>query len=435
MKISYNFKKSKTVRFLTWLFIDGEKDLFKDSKLIGLLSRFNNGKLSMACIGLALACLWYESLFTRLGVSWVEGFNLGAIFLLLALLFCDKQRLRSTRATIYLLLFVLSVIISGLLAAINGLETGMILTGIMLLSQFVLAFIVASTYKSKLVFINVILLLSVPLLLVGVFQGFWGDPTSKLWVSGVETLIDARAFGFFGSPNVMGSLIMITSIMALFAFLDKKKWYYLVFEILALIVIVLTFSRSAWLGLVVGVIIALLIKNWRMVLLAPLGLLALLIPSIRQRLFVSFSQEYLVDAALDGRTWAFNNAIEIFKTSPILGTGPGSYGGQTAIYYNSPIYLRSMQSGYVALPYTDNQWLQVLAQIGVVGFICVGGFFVSHFVNNLKQYKKSGSYLSLGIMAAVIAVIVNEIFSNIWEFGAISVLSGAYLGLGNNYEV
>jgi O-antigen ligase len=197
---------------------------------------------------------------------------------------------------------------------------------------------------------------------------------------------------------------------------------------------VLTFSRSAWLGLFIGVAAALLIKNWRFVLLAPLGLLALIIPGIRQRLFVSVSQEYLVDAALDGRTWSFNNAIEIFKTSPILGTGPGSYGGQTAIYYDSPIYLRGMQGGYIALPYTDNQWAQILVQVGLVGIICVCGFFISHLVNNLKYYKLSGSYLSLGIIAVTIAVIVNGFFANIWEFGAISVVSGAYLGLGSDYE-
>lgn len=422
MQISLNFKKSKVFKFLTWLFVDTNNNLFKNSKLLKLLSKFSNPKLSIVCTWLSLACLWYETLFTRLGIGWIEGYNLGIIFLILALVFCDKRRLHSTRAMIYLILFIVSLLISGLWAAIKGLELGMILTGIMLFSQFVLAFMVASTYKSKTTLINIILLLSLPLLLTGIFQGFWGETAS-------------RVFAFFGSPNILGSLSMITAIVTLFAFLNKKRWYYLVYEFLALVTLVLTFSRSAWLGLVAGIVVVLLIKNWKLVFITPLGFLALLIPSVRQRLFAAASQEYLVDAALDGRTWSFNNAIEVFKTSPILGTGPGTYGGQTAIYYNSPVYLRGMQNGYVALPYTDNQWSEILVQVGLVGVILIGGFFISHFVNNLRQYFKSGNYLSLGIIAVTIAMFVDGIFGNIWEFGAISVLSGAYLGLGNNYEL
>jgi O-antigen ligase len=165
-----------------------------------------------------------------------------------------------------------------------------------------------------------------------------------------------------------------------------------------------------------------------------LGLLVLLVPSVRQRLFVAASQSYLVDSAIDGRIWAFNDAVEVFKTSPLVGTGPGTYGGQTAIYYNSPVYLRGMQNGYVALPYTDNQWLQIFVQVGIVGILTIIGFFVSHLTNNLRQYIRSGNYINLGVIAATIAIIVNGFFANIWEFGAISVLAGAYLGLGNNHE-
>jgi O-antigen ligase len=271
-------------------------------------------------------------------------------------------------------------------------------------------------------------------LIVGVFHGIWGEATSKLWVSGAENLINSRAYGFFGSPNILGSLSMITIIASLFSFLEKKKWYYLVYLLLALIALILTFSRSAWLGLSIGLVVALLIKNWKLIIFAPFSLILLIIPSIRQRLFVATSQIYLVDATLDGRVWSFNNAIEIFKTAPLIGTGPGSYGGQTAIYYNSPIYLQGMQNGYIALPYTDNQWLQVLVQTGIIGFLSVAGFFISHIINNLRQYRKTGDYISLGIIAATIAIFVNGLFANIWEFGAIAVLSGAYLGLGNYYE-
>lgn len=434
MKISFDPKRSNTLKILTWLFVDNDKNLFKDSKLLRYISRLDNSRVSIAFLGLSLTCLWYDPLLVSLGMDWIGKINLGAIFLLLALVFCDKKKLRSTKAIIYLALFILALLVSGLWAAINGLEMGMIFIGIMLLSQFALAFIIASTYKLKTIIINMILLLSLPVLIVGCLQVIGGELTSKLWVSGVESLVSTRAFGFFGSPNVLGSLSMITSVVVLFAFLDKRRWYYLGYEIIALLALILTYSRSAWLGLGIGVGVVLIIKNWKLVALLPFGFLLLLVPSVRQRLLVAASQEYMVDAAIDGRIWSFNNAMEIFRTSPLLGTGPGTYGGQTAIYYNSPIYLRGLQNGYVALPYTDNQWLEIFVQVGLLGTILIGGFFISHFVNNLKQFLRSGSHLSLGVLAAIIAILIDGAFGNIWEFGSIAVLAGIYLGLGNNYE-
>ena len=434
MRSNYDFMKSRLEKVLSWLFIDRDNDLLKDSKVMAILNKLNNNMVSLVCFTSSLACLWYESFFTKLGLGWVETMNLGAIFLVLALIFCDKRRIRATRAVIYLVLFILVLLASGLWASVNNLELGMILTGMVLFGQFVLSFIVASTYRSKLAFINVILVLSLPFLFFGLFQGLCGQETSRLWVSGVESLVDSRAFAFFGSPNVLGSLSMILAIMACAAFFDKKRWYHLFYLVISVIVLTMTFSRSAWLGLFVGVLVAALIKNWRLILLAPLALVGLFIPSIRQRIFVAFSPGYFVDASIDGRVWSFNNAMEIFRRSPLLGSGPGSYGGQTSIYYNSPIYLQGMHNGYIALPYTDNQWLQILVQTGIFGAITVAGFFISHVVNNVRQYRLSGSYISLGVVAATIAVFVSGVFGNIWEFGAVAVLAGAYLGLGNSYE-
>ncbi len=434
MRIDRSLDKSVAYKCLVWLFIDGKKNIFKKSKLLDWLNRFSSDKLSLIFLSLSLVCLWYETFFTQIGIGWIESANLGVIFLVLSLLFCDKKRIVSARSLMYLLFFVLALLASALWAAINGLEAGMIISGIFIYVEFAIAFVVASTFRENNKLIDTILLVSLPLLLVGIYQGLWGGATSKSWVSTLETLVESRAYGFLGSPNVLGSVVMITMIAAAFAWLDKRKWYYLGYLALAAATIILTFSRGAWLGLAAGIITALLILNWRYVFFAPLGAIALFVPSIRQRLSVAFSQQYLVDAAIDGRVWSLYGAIEIFKTSPLIGTGPGSYGGQTALYYDSPVYLRGIQNGYVALAYTDNQWLQILTQTGIIGIFFVGCFFVSIFVNNLRQYMRSRKYLNLGMLAATVAIIINGMFANIWEFGAVSVLAGTYLGLGVNNE-
>ena len=432
MQISY--QKSKTSKLLNWFFVSNKTDIFKKSQAIKVLSKFNNEKLSVVFLGLSLACLWYRVLFDQLGLGWIDGYRLWAVFLALALLFCNKQRLLSTRPVVYLILFLLSLLLSSLWSAISGLELGMLFFGILSLSLFPLAFIITSTYKNKNYFINLLLILSLPLLVVGCYQGAFGAETSGLWISTTEDLIKTRAYSLFDSPNALGVLSMITSIISLFIFFEKKKWYYVAYLVFALTALALTFSRSSWLGLCIGIIFVVLIKNWRLIFLMPLSALVFLVPSVRQRLITAVSQNYLVDASLDGRLWSYSNSIDLFKTSPIVGVGPGTYGGQMAIYYDSPIYLKGAQNGYVALYYSDTQWFQILAQCGIVGIIFVGCFFISYFVNNLKQYLKSKQYINLGVLAVAVSLVVSGFFENIWSFGVIAILAGAYLGLGNNYE-
>lgn len=427
-------RNSKTYKISKILFIDGDKNYFENSKFLRFFAKIDRPKISLVFLVLSFVCFWYEGLFSQVGFTVVSSYNFASIFLFMALLFCDKKQLKTTKATMYLLVFVLALVLSGLWASINGLELGMLIKGILLLIHFVLAYLVASTYKRKGLVIDILIALAVPLIVVGLFQGFLGKETSRLWVSAGETLIDSRSFGFFGSPNVMGGVMMIIAIASFSRLLESKKIRYLSPLILSVIVMITTYSRSAWIGFGAGVFLSLLIKNWRFVAILPVGLFGLLIPSVRQRLLTIFSQSYLVDSALDGRIWATNNAIEIFKTSPIIGTGPGSYGGETAIFYDSQIYLRGMQNGYVPLAYTDNQWAQLLVQTGVVGIFSIAGFFVSYFINSLRQYKRTGCALTLGYIAVLIALIVTGVFENILEFGAVSILAGVYLGLGNNYE-
>jgi O-antigen ligase len=427
-------KNSMTIRIIDKLFVNERHDLFKSSKTLKIFSRFSHQPLAVGFLSLSLASFFYESWFFSLGISSVSSFNLATIFLLSSLIFCDKNRLESTKQVLYLFVFVIILLISGLVAAINGLQMGMIFSGSLLFSQFVFAYFISSTIKNKKLIINMILVLTFPLLLVGIYQIFWGGETSRLWVSASEALINIRIFGFFGSPNVFASVLMLTMIMSTFRLMESKKWYYASYLLVALILIIFTFSRSAWLGLIISLVIALFIKNWRFLLMIPASFGLLIFPSIRQRVLTATSQEYMIDSALDGRVWATNNAWEIFKTSPIVGTGPGSYGGQTAITYSSPIYLDGIQNGYIALAYTDNQWAQIMVQTGLIGVLSLIGFFVSHLINNLRQYKQSGSYLALGIIAASVALFINGMFANILEFGAVSVLAGTYLGLGNSYE-
>jgi O-antigen ligase len=407
----------------------------KDSFIFKLLLLIKNQKLAWLMFIMSIIFFWYEQLFINIGVGVVSTLNLATICLGLAFLLCDKSRIANKKSLIFLLIFFVIVFASACVAIVNGLSANMIGLGMVLLSQFLMAVIFGVTISSNIrPFMNTIFLVSLPTLVYGVFQGLFGGNTSRMWVSSAEDLVTRRAFGWFGSPNIMGSIALLLAIMSLVFWLVKRKdWWYLGYGLLSVFVMILTFSRSAILAFGLSVVVGLAVFNWRLLFITPSGLLLLLIPNVRQRILVAASQSYINDSALDGRVWASNSATEIVKISPIIGTGPGSYGGDLAVQNNSPIYLQGMQNGYVALPYTDNQWLQIFVQTGFLGAISFGLFLAGFFINNLASYRRSGDMVNLGMVSVVVAIFINGLFANILEFGSVSVLAGAIMGIGINY--
>jgi len=170
------------------------------------------------------------------------------------------------------------------------------------------------------------------------------------------------------------------------------------------------------------------IYNYKYVIYLPLLALGLLIPQVRNRLFLSVSQDYIFDSTLDGRIWAFQNGFYIFQKHPLLGTGPGSYGGKLALNYASPTYLEGVQSGYTALYFTDNQYLQILTQSGILGILAFAGFVVASFSFLIRKYIAKKDIMSLATVGIFACFLVSGLFANVLEFGAIAIVIGLLLG-------
>jgi O-antigen ligase len=193
-------------------------------------------------------------------------------------------------------------------------------------------------------------------------------------------------------------------------------------------VIFFTFSRSAWLGLFIGLLVIFVVFKKKLICAAPLVFLLLLNDKIKTRLTVIFTGTYWFSSSLDGRLWAINNGLYLFEKYPLFGTGPGTYGGKLALNYASPIYLEGIQNGYVPLYFTDNQWLQLLIQSGFFCTVIFVLFILAMFYYLLVRYNKTKNVLNLGILGAFVSFLVAGVFGNVLEFGAIAVPMGIILG-------
>ena len=73
------------------------------------------------------------------------------------------------------------------------------------------------------------------------------------------------------------------------------------------------------------------------------------------------------------RKFALEKSLDVFKDHPLWGVGPGMYGGHISLKYDSPIYRQYGFSGrnyrhlHNKVASIEQQWLQVLAELGILG--------------------------------------------------------------------
>lgn len=373
---------------------------------------------------LSVILFWYEGAFPT--------YSLATITLVLALVFADKSKIKIGKSTIYFISFFVLAQFSGVLAVWNGVNPRLVIMGWLLFTQFLIAILAAQGVAKPYRLLKNVLISSVPMILVGAYQFVAQQPTSSLWVSPAEASISTRAFAFFGSPNVLGAVLAVVALAAAGVYLETKNKVIALTAVFSTLVLVFTFSRSAWIGFVVGAIVMLIIRNYKLLFLAPLALIVFVFAQVRDRVAVLFTPGYTLDSSLDGRLWALNNGFHIWAKYPLIGSGPGTYGGKLALNAASPVYLQGIQQGYVALYYTDNQWLQLLVQTGIVGVILFALFSVNILIELVSKYNVGKSWVALGVSGAFVAFCITGIFGNVLEFGAIAVPMGIMLGVATS---
>lgn len=432
MKISKKLHDSRFFKLAQRLFVDDNLKVFDKSWILAISSRLTNQWLSLTALIASVACLLYRSLLVG---TVFDKYNVWFLLLVLALATCNKKAINAYRSTLFLIGFIIFGAVSAVFSAVNGTSATVLINGILLSAIFPLFFIIASTYSKKYykVLPMIILLICLPLLLAGIWQFVSGMTTPQYWVSPTESLIKLRIYGWSDNPNNLGAIAMLSGLVATFTFLMRKRWYYIIYAIFAAVVTTMTFSRASWIGWILALAIVLITKNWRYIFLSAIGLLGLLVPSVRQRLFATVDPLFLRNSMLDGRIWTSGSIMDIFRHSPLLGIGPGTYGNSVARDYISPAYNMLSQNGYVASYMVDMQWQQILCQHGIVGILFVAGFFVSYYVNMLRQYVKGKNFVCLTSVAILSVMLVTGFLENVWFFAPLSGLYGVILGSGQGY--
>ena len=294
----------------------------------------------------------------------------------------------------------------------------------------------------------------------GVYQFVIGVEIPSSWVTSTETGVRTRVFSLTGSPNILGSLLVLLTPLAASGiyYFSRKSSKIACFALVccSLMTLLFTFSRGAWLGIMLAIIIFAVFIDRRLLAMMSAGIAACLIfvPSITSRITYLFTEDYAVASAVGGRALRWETGrILLNENNPLLGFGLGRFGGAVAM--DNQLLDKTESFSYF---YMDNYYLKTLVEMGWLGLLVYVLLLLVLLYLGVKAIQRSDisfaalpgdalqrangniRILCIGIFSGLCGVLLHCYFENIFEepymsayFWGLSALL-LYLGFFKNKQ-
>ncbi|MDF2882330.1 MAG: Membrane protein of family [Clostridiaceae bacterium] len=242
-----------------------------------------------------------------------------------------------------------------------------------------------------------------------------------------------RIASTFGNPNSFAAFLVI-SIFPVIMFVIKEKIralkvIYSTLLVLILYNIVLTWSRNAFIGIALGLLI--LAAMYSLKFLIPIGILggvSYFIPQISSRI-KDIGNSNLNESRL--RLW--KTAVKMIKDHPILGVGNGNY----VSYYDEYVkkYPQLAYADYTRYP-VHNSYLKVETELGVFGGLSFAAVILTALSKIYKTLKHSNSNIKrifyTGFFASAVAFLFMNLSDNLLFVPQIAVYFWTFVALCDN---
>jgi O-antigen ligase len=246
------------------------------------------------------------------------------------------------------------------------------------------------------------------------------------WVDQHET-IGTRAYSIILNPNGLGAFLLLGALLCMsLALAPLDRLHRVAMLLLAAVLaagIAVTFSRGAWIALVVGGF-ALAALAYRR-LFGALVIAALLAPAFvpaafLDRITFAFSERYIALSLRAGRLLMWDISLRHIVAQPLFGVGLGTFGGTTAFVF-----------GFSTV-WVDNFYLQLAAEGGLILFAAfmwlllrVGKGLVAATLDQTDPYLRA---VSAGVFAGFVAVLLANFTASVWE--TVTVAAGFWFLTG-----
>ena len=274
---------------------------------------------------------------------------------------------------------------------------------------------------------------SVIVSLYGLYQNFFGTFTANAWLdTNTFSEIEGRVVSTFQNPNVLGEyIIMIFPLILAMMVSEKqhnKRFSYLFAAIVNCACLVFTWSRGAWLGFLLSLILFFAVSGKHFLTAAILSL-----PVLGVVLYFAMDTVILhrftniFDSSASYRFNIWRGVLRMLDDIGLQGIGIGE-GAFRMIY---PGYALS---GIEAAPHSHNLFLQILVETGVfslIAFLVFLFFYTQCSLSFCKNaYNPANKTICLGIYAGIFAFLVQGLTDYVWYNYRIFLLFWMILGLG-----
>ena len=220
----------------------------------------------------------------------------------------------------------------------------------------------------------------------------------------------------FTNPNGFGSWLIAVTFIILGLLLTRQPRKFMpkrlalgILAFILLLLIGLTYSRGAWIGFLVGLIIIAAYKTSRsskrvrislvlLIIVLAIGIFFLLPSTIKGRI----ESVGTIEGSGLVRLRLWQEALGIINDFPLFGSGLNTYMDVSLRY--------SIPGGGEGMFYAHNSYLQMVAEIGLVGLVCFLWILVRFFRLEFRALLLRDSPLwgySLGLLAGISAFLVH----------------------------
>jgi O-antigen ligase len=236
---------------------------------------------------------------------------------------------------------------------------------------------------------------------------------------------------FIGEPNMLAAVLGMAIPFAAFAsakpgLTRRVRAIGMAALFILLLGLIFTFSRGTWLAVAIAILVIGLVVDRRVLLLViGTGAVALAVAFVVPRGILlapgsqwsfdigdaTITRVQAISSGNDERIKYIENAIPIVLDHPLVGTGPGTYGGGIAARYGSDLYTQYTEGLAPINRTVDNYWLHILVEFGVVGAVLLLGILGWFVLGNLRGARAATGSRRVVLAAIAGATIVSALVS------------------------
>lgn len=333
-----------------------------------------------------------------------------------------------------IILFMLFTLISGMFnKGFESFESSLIL--IILSSAYFLASNIIVNRRLADNAVNLIIASSVPTSIYGIIT-YFQNPILAEWIDiSFKDNIRSRAVATFGNPNIFAVFLIISTLFSLgFAIDDGRKKSRIVYIFTFLLngtALALTWTRGAWIAVILAVFAYIIILSRRapkLLLLPALAIPALLylIPeSFITRLMSIFN---LGDSSISYRLSIWRSSLRMFADRLFIGVGVGDSA------FNEE-FMKYAEEGVSSPHHSHNLFIEIGCELGIFALLLFAFLLISRVRHRATyaRYVKSSSVKSLCTVsgAVLFALLAFGMTDYIWYNSSMCFLFWIVFGLGS----